>query len=100
MTALVANRHIRVLRSVNKKSCYAPKEGVRYDGLYRITQSELLEQRFALYRFTLQRVPGQDPIRYQGPEARPNERELLERMCIRKDLAAEKLDDDYVEGDE
>lgn len=31
-----------------------------------------------MYRFRLERLPGQDPIRYQGVEKRPNEFELIE----------------------
>jgi hypothetical protein len=75
-----------VLRSANKASKYAPKEGVRYDGLYEITDKEILEPKTAMMRFSLRRIRGQDPIRYQGVEMRPTNQELKERMNIRKDL--------------
>ncbi|KAL8754271.1 MAG: hypothetical protein Q9184_005161 [Pyrenodesmia sp. 2 TL-2023] len=72
---------VRVLRSasggfVNKQGLFRPIKGLRYDGLYSITGYELLHQGTAMYRFTLERCPGQDPIRYRGPEARPTEEEL------------------------
>lgn len=40
----------------------------------------------ALKRFSLRRLEGQDPIRYQGVEARPTSQELRDRMSIRRDL--------------
>lgn len=70
-------QRIRVLRAVNKESQYAPEKGLRYDGLYIITNEEILNEEKFMARFTLQRVEGQDPIRYKGDEARPNKYELL-----------------------
>jgi hypothetical protein len=77
---------LRVLRAANKKSKYAPKEGVRYDGLYEIVDKEILDPKVAMIRFSLKRIKGQDPIRYKGVEARPTAQELKQRMNIRKDL--------------
>ncbi|KAL8774097.1 MAG: hypothetical protein Q9209_001205 [Squamulea sp. 1 TL-2023] len=65
---------IRVLRKAagnGKHSTYNPSCGLRYDGLYRITGKELLHAETSMYRFTLKRVAGQDPIRFKGPEQRP-----------------------------
>ncbi|KAL9595572.1 MAG: hypothetical protein Q9219_006368 [cf. Caloplaca sp. 3 TL-2023] len=70
---------VRVLRSsglANKHSKYRPIKGIRYDGIYDVTDHELLDPGTAMYRFTLKRCPNQDPIRYQGVEARPTEVEL------------------------
>ena len=78
---------VRVLRQSNKKSGYAPKEGIRYDGLYQITARECLKVETAFYRFTLQRLPGQDPIRYHGVEARPTYEELAELSKMKELLA-------------
>lgn len=69
---------VRVLRSsklpaMNK---YRPAVGFRYDGLYRIVDHELMQSTTMLYCFKLVRVAGQTPIRYSGPEARPNQREI------------------------
>jgi hypothetical protein len=36
----------------------------------------LLDEEKAMWRFELRRIKGQDPIRYQGPEARPTLQEL------------------------
>lgn len=74
---------IRVLRGKNPKSEYAPREGIRYDGLYQVTGQRVLEAKTAMYRFTLTRVEGQDPIRCQGVETRPTPRELAERAKLR-----------------
>lgn len=70
---------IRVLRSAalaGKHSKYRPSKGLRYDGLYEITDHELLDKGTSMYRFSLERCAGQDPIRYQGVEIRPTEEEL------------------------
>lgn len=75
-------RHpLRVLRGVSTSE-YAPSEGIRYDGLYSITEREVLDADTAMYRYTLRRVQGQDPIRYQGVEKRPNPFEIAERKRI------------------
>ncbi|KAK2832026.1 hypothetical protein FQN49_006928 [Arthroderma sp. PD_2] len=75
---------IRVLRSAKlpRQNPYRPVEGIRYDGLYKICDYEILDEKMALHRFKLERVPGQTPIRYQGPEIRPSRREIeeLEKM--------------------
>jgi len=78
---------VRVLRAVNKNSLYAPKAGIRYDGIYKVTNKELLDGKTAMYRFLLERQPGQDPIRYKGVETRPTERELQEFNRIQQLLA-------------
>lgn len=75
---------LRVLRAVNKNSKYAPKEGIRYDGLYKVTDKVILDPKTAMFRFTMERISGQDPIRYKGVEIRPTHEELKELMTIRK----------------
>ncbi|KAL8710135.1 MAG: hypothetical protein Q9220_005218 [cf. Caloplaca sp. 1 TL-2023] len=62
---------IRVLRSASVKSKYRPSRGYRYDGLYTVTATEILDEGTSMYRFTLERCPGQDPIRYEGVEKKP-----------------------------
>ena len=76
---------IRLLRShalplTNK---YRPRKGIRYDGIYLAEGFELLNPDLAMYRFTLVRVGGQQPIRYQGVEKRPTNEELSEYQKIR-----------------
>lgn len=77
---------VRVLRAVNRDSKYAPKEGLRYDGLYEITARTLLNPATAMMRFSMRRVAGQAPIRFQGVEVRPTTQELEERVSMKKDL--------------
>ncbi|RDL42443.1 uncharacterized protein BP5553_02422 [Venustampulla echinocandica] len=74
---------LRVLRAQNKNSKYAPSEGIRYDGLYKITDYEIRDAKEAKIRFTLKRIEGQDPIRYHGVEKRPTPQESTERVKIR-----------------
>jgi hypothetical protein len=78
---------VRVLRAINKNSPYAPKVGIRYDGMYKVAGKELLNEKTAMYRFSLERQQGQDPIRYRGVEARPTQQELEEYTRIQKLLA-------------
>lgn len=75
------HNQIRVLRSAassGKHSAYKPSCGLRYDGLYKITGKEHLHVDTSMYRFTLVRCPGQDPIRHKGPEERPTRNEKQE----------------------
>ncbi len=80
--ANTAGQDVRVLRAVNKKSKFAPKKGLRYDGLYKVTGKENLDVATGMMRFTLTRNPGQDPIRYKGSEIRPHAKELDELEAI------------------
>lgn len=86
LESIKMNREIRVLRAENKKSPYAPKKGLRYDGLYTIAKYEVLNKATAMYRFTLRRCVNQDPIRYRGPEIKPTEYELQQHSKIRDTL--------------
>ncbi|KAK0876049.1 hypothetical protein LTR87_010101 [Friedmanniomyces endolithicus] len=71
---------IRLIRSSQLKSPYAPEIGFRYDGLYKAVSYERLgdpssiEQR---HRFRLERIAGQAPIRGREPEKRPTKQELI-----------------------
>ena len=61
---------VRVLRSrghgtLDPTARYAPAEGVRYDGLYKIVGTELLDDG-KTHRFKLVRELGQDPMRFEG----------------------------------
>ncbi|KAG0651624.1 RING-type E3 ubiquitin transferase [Hyphodiscus hymeniophilus] len=84
LDSLAKDKPLRVLRAANKKSKYAPEEGIRYDGLYQIMAKEILDPSKAMYRFTLKRIEQQDPIRWSGVEKRPTRQELMERMVIRR----------------
>ncbi|OBT65521.1 hypothetical protein VE03_04954 [Pseudogymnoascus sp. 23342-1-I1] len=77
---------LRVLRAENKNSKYAPKKGIRYDGLYTVVEYTVLDADTAMYRFSLRRCKDQDPIRYRGPEARPTSQELQQYALIRESL--------------
>ncbi len=68
---------VRVLRSAGmRKGDYFPKKGIRYDGLYKVESFEVKDAQTAMHQFRLLRLPGQPPIRYQGPECRPTKEEL------------------------
>lgn len=79
---------LRVLRSASlpPTNQYRPTRGIRYDGLYRITSEEILDQQTAMYRFTLSRLGGQDPIRYQGVGIIPSAAQVVELNKIRQQI--------------
>lgn len=83
-------RPVRVLRSgagaPHKHSVYQPIVGIRYDGLYIVTEQRLLDLGTAMYQFTLRRSPGQDPIRYKSVESRPTPEERAAYSDIREAL--------------
>lgn len=78
-------KDVRVLRSatLDKNNTYRPAKGLRYDGVYKITGYEMIDQATAMHRFTLRRRSHQDPIRCSGVESRPTEEELAEYSTIR-----------------
>ncbi|OJD22037.1 hypothetical protein ACJ73_06619 [Blastomyces percursus] len=89
-----ANRTpIRVLRSskLPKINPYRPTIGFRYDGLYEIHDVDVLDSQTMLHRFKLRRIAGQTPIRYQGEERRPTEREVEEWRILQNLDASSKL---------
>ncbi|KAF2483477.1 PUA-like domain-containing protein [Neohortaea acidophila] len=72
---------VRLLRSSNLGSQYAPEAGFRYDGLYDVVSFENLDGPESMrqrHQFKLKRQAGQDPIRALGPERRPTQQELDE----------------------
>ncbi|KAH9205779.1 hypothetical protein DL95DRAFT_397359, partial [Leptodontidium sp. 2 PMI_412] len=66
LVACNRGRSIRVLRGSNLKSKYAPKAGIRYDGLHVVKQfgHKLLDENKNIYRFTLmlERASNQRPL--------------------------------------
>ena len=65
MTSIETAKPIRLIRSdklphINK---HRPAQGYRYDGLYQAVGSELVEEERQIYRFKLERLPHQRPIR-------------------------------------
>lgn len=71
-----------MLRSADSKNVFAPKEGIRYDGLYIITSRKVLDYQTAVYRYTMDRVSDQHAIRNSGVGARPTKQELAEKAKI------------------
>ncbi|KAL9057307.1 MAG: hypothetical protein Q9162_002381 [Coniocarpon cinnabarinum] len=70
-------RPVRVIRSSKMKSSrYKPEEGLRYDGLYLVTDERVISQEKHEYVFIMRRCPNQDPIRCEGPARRPTGEEL------------------------
>ncbi|KAK4555770.1 hypothetical protein LTR86_006990 [Recurvomyces mirabilis] len=74
-----SGKPVRLIRSHNLKSDFAPEIGFRYDGLYKVVGNVNLDgvdssrQR---HQFKLVRLPGQDPIRGKEPGKRPTEQEI------------------------
>lgn len=75
---ITSKQPVRVVRSSKGKgSQYRPAQGYRYDGLYDVLGSTLLNADKAHYRFHLKRQSGQDLIRWTGPGARPTPEEII-----------------------
>lgn len=78
----VDSQPVRLIRSHNLPSDYAPVIGFRYDGLYDVVESKRIDPANSLRQrhiFHLVRCAGQDPIRGgDGPERRPTEQEVEE----------------------
>ena len=72
---------VRLFRSHNLDSKFAPELGFRYDGLYDVVSYEDMdppENKRRRHRFKLVRRAGQDPIRSEGPAKRPTKQEIDE----------------------
>lgn len=77
MENIQSKQPVRVIRSFKgHNKIYSPVEGLRFDGLYDVVDSEVLDIAKKRYRFRLVRQAGQDPIRYEGAAARPTTQEL------------------------
>ncbi|KAH7391133.1 hypothetical protein DE146DRAFT_156405 [Phaeosphaeria sp. MPI-PUGE-AT-0046c] len=77
---------IRVFRScnLNVKNKYRPEVGFRYDGLYQIKGHELVDKEKQIYRFKLDRCPGQPEIRWgDGAMGRPTDFEIAEYKALK-----------------
>jgi hypothetical protein len=64
-TSLSTRNPVRVLRSAKGKTKFAPKAGIRYDGLYCViaTRHRKNEKGGLYEQFKLERVQGQQPLR-------------------------------------
>jgi hypothetical protein len=78
-----ANRSIRVIRGKSAGWPGRPVIGLRYDGLYRITDEEqLLNPQGGLYmRFRLERLPGQGAL--EGVRSRPTAGEVRQEELVK-----------------
>lgn len=81
-------RPVRFIRSHNLRSEYAPKEGLRYDGLYDVVSYDNVDGPDSLrqrHRFRLVRCAGQDPIRGgDSPATRPTWQEIEKYKAHRR----------------
>lgn len=69
------DRPVRLFRSwrLPEVNRLRPKEGFRYDGLYDVVASQVIDATRSLYRFTLQRRANQGEIRVDQPD---------DQMCL------------------
>jgi hypothetical protein len=60
---------VRLIRGSKLLSRYAPSEGLRYDGLYQVTNhgTEVRKDGFRVYKFELKRMDNQAPIQRNVP---------------------------------
>ncbi|KAF9015218.1 PUA-like domain-containing protein [Cyathus striatus] len=63
---------VRVVRGFKGKSCYAPTEGYRYDGLYRVEKAwiepGLNPKGYLVCKYAFKRLPNQPPIPINGSD--------------------------------
>ena len=81
MLESINNHPVRLIRSHNAHTDYAPFLGYRYDGLYDVVDCQRMDPPNSLrqrHRFRLVRCAGQDPIRGIGAQKRPTEQEIHE----------------------
>ncbi|KAF3002662.1 hypothetical protein E8E13_009568 [Curvularia kusanoi] len=71
--SFIIKNPVRVLRSsqLPKSNKYRPICGLRYDGLYRVTSCVKTNEETQMYLFQLERIAGQQPIRFEGESKRP-----------------------------
>jgi hypothetical protein len=84
ITSSKIGNHVRVLRSsqLPKSNKYRPSCGLRYDGLYQVKGYTESNQERQSCRFHLERIPGQQPIRFEGETKRPtNFEEIAYDRC-------------------
>lgn len=75
ITSAKLGNPIRVLRSsqLPKSNKYRPSCGLRYDGLYIVKSYTGIDAKTQKYRFNLERIPGQQSIRFEGVAKRPTD---------------------------
>ncbi|KAK6003141.1 hypothetical protein QM012_000986 [Aureobasidium pullulans] len=84
-------RMLRASKMITKGSNdYKPKEGMRYDGLYKVVGYEVKDLAKQVHLFHLVREPDQGPIRNSSPAVRPTPEELdaLAKAKIEKQYLA------------
>ncbi|KAE9968218.1 hypothetical protein BLS_005965 [Venturia inaequalis] len=80
LESLSSNLSVRVMRSskLPAGNKYRPVKGFRYDGLYEVLSSQVIDKLKHHYLFHLRRIPGQIELRCEGEAARPTPKELQE----------------------
>ncbi|KAI0636324.1 PUA-like domain-containing protein [Trametes polyzona] len=71
LTSMYTGNPVRVSRGHELRSKYAPREGFRYDGLYKVVNASMKTGKsgFDVCVFELRRIPGQPPIPILGVSA-------------------------------
>lgn len=69
ITSFNTKNPVRLLRGSKSGSAFAPSQGLRYDGLYVVTNHTegTGKDGFKVYRYKLERLPGQKPIQTMIP---------------------------------
>ena len=88
LKAYETQQSLRVLRSASlpATNAYRPARGIRYDGLYHIISHEIVDAEKGMYRFSMTRLEGQDPIRCSGDGSIPSNAQISELNNIRKKI--------------
>ncbi|KAJ7225482.1 PUA-like domain-containing protein [Mycena pura] len=78
---------IRVIRGYKLDSPYAPYEGYRYDGLYRVEKAwqEKGMDGFLVCKFAFKRLPGQQPLPRRAEDDSNDDSEIVEAKAAVED---------------
>ncbi|KAJ7494632.1 PUA-like domain-containing protein [Mycena galericulata] len=78
----LSGKPVRVVRGFSLQSRYAPAEGYRYDGLYKVTNATRAvgKSGFKTCQFTFERLPGQPPL--PNEELRPAKRRKMSETPV------------------
>jgi hypothetical protein len=78
LDSITSKLPVRVMRSANLPNTnrFRPAKGFRFDGLYEVLSSRIVNSNMQHQLFHMRRLPDQAPIRYTGVEARPSKQEM------------------------
>ncbi|TCD63936.1 hypothetical protein EIP91_004746 [Steccherinum ochraceum] len=93
-------RPVRVVRGYKLMSIYAPPDGYRYDGLYRVVEAKLVvgKSGFKVCQFKFERLPGQGSLPIHSYHLNLNRVKKSDRAKLRDKAEREAVDSGARDG--